>query len=775
MSQSTVEAIAKWQNNPGEQESLEVTFHGGEPLVPGAKFYRMALPTLREKISSRKVRYAMQSNLWLLTDELCDLFREFNVSLGTSLDGPEDINDAQRGKGYFQRTMVGIELARAHGLDVGCICTFTAQSLPHLNDIFDFFVREGLNFTIHAALPSIRYDMPHPWTLSPEQHGNLLVDMLDRYLANTHRVRISTFDSLCRSICAGQGGICTFGDCLGGYLAVGPNGSIYPCQRFAGIPRYRMANVHDCPSPEVMEATPVWRAFRAREEQIEEACSGCEALKFCRGGCPYNVLAASDGSFNGKLRDPHCEVYRRIFNVITDRAVQEVFSEENITEVVRQPDQDKGLLRRGKLLSIMRGGPHPYETTQHARRIVAAVVLAATGGPEEAARKFQALGLVTDAKGTRRAMQVMDQQLTARSSGLNNLYLHVTFTCPLRCQHCYANAGTPRQGAFSVEDTVRACREAAAMGFRHAVITGGEPLVHPNRDKLLDALAGLRQEVKPLLTVLRTSLARRVDHDLLWRIGHSTDEMVVSVDGDRETHDARRGIGSYDLIVGNLRALAAMGYDTDLSLAAVLPLEQANGAPGESVRHLAKELGIRRTRFRPLLPLGRAIESDLDILPETLWGHIHPREMVAYGFNPVASCGIGQNLYVEPDGAAYPCYAWHSEQWRLGWINQPGGLRALVQSNAFTNLGSHTVNTNRACRRCSLRYLCGGACRAWNRQAAQMQTDLDAPPADCSLLHRRSQSLLLSAMEHLQISKEQWMANELPLPNEVSKKVCADD
>jgi uncharacterized protein len=126
-----------------------------------------------------------------------------------------------------------------------------------------------------------------------------------------------------------------------------------------------------------------------------------------------------------------------------------------------------------------------------------------------------------------------------------------------------------------------------------------------------------------------------------------------------------------------------------------------------------------------LLPLGRAVDYELDIVPETLWGHIDPREMVDYGFSPVASCGIGQNLYVEPDGAAFPCYAWHGEGWRLGFINDKDGLVGVIRTPAFEDLRTHTVNSNHACRNCPLRYLCGGACRAWSRQPEEMQTDLE--------------------------------------------------
>jgi uncharacterized protein len=764
MRRETVKAVVRWQHILADGNSLEITFHGGEPLVPGAKFYRMALPILREGLAPRRVRFAMQSNLWLLTDELCEVFRAYGVSIGTSLDGPELITDAQRGQGYFRRTMAGIERARSNGISADCICTFSAQSAPYAEQIFDFFAHEGLNFTLHAALPSLRYPTANAWTLSPKAHGELLVKMLDRYLDNLGKVRINTLDTLCRSVSTGRGGICTFDDCLGGYLAVGPGGEIYPCQRFGGMSEYQLGNVHDSPSLETLSESFVWRTFQKRQEHIGKECGDCPHLGFCRGGCPYNALAANGEGFNQTLRDPHCSSYRRIFDYIVDRAMEEVFSEDNMDAVVSQADPEAGLLRRGKLLSIMRDGPHPYQVAQHARRILAAVALAATGSPLEAARRFQQLGLVTNASRTEAGMVALHRHLTTPATGLNNLYLHVTFACPLRCTHCYAQAGSGRSGSFSVADVVCACHQAAELGFRHAVITGGEPLVHPQRDGLLNALAELREGVKPLLTVLRTSLALPMDNALLQRISHSTDEVVVSVDGDRETHDTRRGAGTYDLTVGNLRALIEMGYDTGLSLATVLPLQLANGPPGDAVRALAQELGIRRTRFRPVLPLGRAVDSELDIVPETLWRHVDPRQVVAYGFSPVASCGMGKNLYVEPDGTAYPCYAWHGEDWLLGHINSDIGLSGVIGSPAFQGLSQHTVNTNRQCGICPLRYLCGGACRAWNRQPEQEQYDLDAPPADCSLLHKRARSLLVSALDHLGIAAEGWLAAGLPLP-----------
>lgn len=757
-----VAAAVDWQNGLGETEPLEIIFHGGEPLAAGAAFYRKALPLLKNGLDRRQVRFSVQSNLWLLDDEICDLFKEHRVSIGTSLDGPGPINDSQRGPGHFRRTMAGIDLARLHGLEVGCICTFTAQSAPESGQIFDFFVREKLNFTVHAAVPSLRSRADDPWPISPRDYGELLVGLLGRYLKNLHRIRIQTLDSLCRSVSSQKGGICTFNDCLGKYLCVGARGEIHPCQRFGGLPEFSMGNVLDADAQSSLSNSAVWRAFAEWETQADSECGDCPYLRICRGGCPYNRLAASQGRFSPSSRDPYCLAYRRIFDEIVERAAAEFFGEDNLRSLV---EREKPPLRsRGSLLSIMSDGPHPYEVTRHARRAVAAAILAETGSPKESAAKFHALGLTEQVRRTEEKLTEFHDLLIKPGEVLGNLYLHVTFACPLSCSHCYARAGPERAEHLPVPVTLKACREAARLGFRHVVITGGEPLAHPLRDSLLDGLAESRGGLKPSLVVMRTALAMKMDRDLLRRVGRSADQVVVSVDGDRETHDQRRGRGSYDLAVSNLRALVEASDGAELSIAAVLPQRLIDGPPGESVRGLAAELGIRRVRFRPVLPIGRAEALGPETAPESLWGHVRPDEILAHGFNPVMTCGIGHNLYVEPDGSAFPCYAWHGPRWKIGISGLSSGLSELTDSDAFRGLRRYNVNSNRRCKSCTLRYLCGGACRSWNRQSTLEQVDLDAPPADCTALHRRARSLLRCALDQLEITAREWTAAGLSLP-----------
>jgi uncharacterized protein len=753
MRRETVEAVLNWQNTLDNGDLLEITFHGGEPLVPGAPFYHMALPLLRQGLAPRQVRFAIQSNLWLLNEELCDIFCEFGVSLGTSLDGPESINDAQRGQGYFERTMAGVERARTHGMEVGCICTFTQRSAARAEEVFDFFAHERIGFSIHAALPSLVHSN-NGWTLSPDAHGQLLVDMLERYLANLDKVRISTLDAMCRSISTGHGGVCTFGDCLGEYLAVDPQGWIYACQRFAGMPEYRLGNVHDCPSLEMLNEAPAWQMFQDRQERIEEECGSCPHLDYCRGGCPYNVLTSNDNNYDHTLRDPHCPAYKRMFEHITDRALEEVFSEENMASVVEAGPSKYGLMQKGHLLQLMRGGPYPHKVARQARELVAAVALAMSETPAEALHKLNCAGLITHPERALGSLKALRDRLDTQSQkGLVNAYLHITYACNLTCTHCYAKAGQGASPAMAVEDIARLVQDAAQAGFRKAVITGGEPMVHPQRDVLLDALATLRDEVKPLQPVLRTNLTYSLTQELIQRLAHSTDQVVVSIDGDETSHDARRGAGTYARTVANLRVLLAANPTTEVCITAVLTAEQMGGSEGDSVRALGEELGVR-VRNKSVLPLGRG--ADLGLTPEFYSSLEDGAEAVAYGTHISSTCGLGMNLYIGPGGECYPCYALMGKRHQLGNAFAEGLGKVLERNNAYRQV---TVDSNLKCHMCALRYVCGGFCRAWS-----VDDDPDSPAIDCTTLHTRAIRQLNNALEVLITPPDRWISAGLPLP-----------
>ncbi len=42
----------------------------------------------------------MQTNLWRMTPEIAEVLAEYRIPIGSSIDGPEEITDSQRGAGY---------------------------------------------------------------------------------------------------------------------------------------------------------------------------------------------------------------------------------------------------------------------------------------------------------------------------------------------------------------------------------------------------------------------------------------------------------------------------------------------------------------------------------------------------------------------------------------------------------------------------------------------------------------------------------------------------
>jgi uncharacterized protein len=79
------------------------------------------------------------------------------------------------------------------------------------------------------------------------------------------------------------------------YVAVSPEGDLYPCHRFVGNPAFRMGNLRDAAFE-----NPFYEAFNRAHIQNTPACRDCWAKFYCGGGCHANALLA-----NGNILKPY--------------------------------------------------------------------------------------------------------------------------------------------------------------------------------------------------------------------------------------------------------------------------------------------------------------------------------------------------------------------------------------------------------------------------------------------------------------------------------------
>ena len=72
-------------------------------------------------------------------------------------------------------------------------------------------------------------------------------------------------------------------------LAVAPDGSLYPCYKFAGYKKYIMGNVNDGTFN-----TDISTRFIENRSGGKSTCKNCWARNICGGGCPYLSEISND-------------------------------------------------------------------------------------------------------------------------------------------------------------------------------------------------------------------------------------------------------------------------------------------------------------------------------------------------------------------------------------------------------------------------------------------------------------------------------------------------
>lgn len=324
----------------GERPYIKVTFHGGEPLLMGADLLRTLLENLfgADITSKEKLSFSMQSNLWNLNQDYCDIIKEYKIGLGTSLDGPEHVTDAQRGAGYFKKTMKGVALLRKNEIPVECICTFTRKSAPHVEDIYEFFAGEKINFTFFAVQPALDTENDARWCLSGKEQCDLVEKLLKLYLSKPGRIRVNALNALCGIFITRKAGGFIQANCLERQYVVGPDGSIYHCPMAAGNEKVVLANVSSVPSIEELHQTPVWFNLQKWLDGVQEECSGCSYVDICKGGCSNNACIGNGGNFSEIKKDVNCDAYKRTLDHVLGLYTQAMqLTEDDLARADQDP------------------------------------------------------------------------------------------------------------------------------------------------------------------------------------------------------------------------------------------------------------------------------------------------------------------------------------------------------------------------------------------------------------------------------------------------------
>jgi uncharacterized protein len=299
--------------NSGPRRNIEIDLFGGEPLM-NFETIREIVDYARnqEKIHNKVIRFTMTTNATLLNDEIMEYIDKHMGNIVLSIDGRKEVNDSVRvradGSGSYERILPKIKTMvdrRDKSKQYYVRGTFTRantdfyEDVKHLADLgFKEVSVEPVVLPDEHELSLRREDLPVIF----EQYDKLYEDLLNRH-ENGDAFKFYHFNIDL------QGGPCVYkriSGCGAGheYVAVTPDGDIYPCHQFVGNESFKMGNVFEGVIDMNLSDT-----FKKAHIYNKPKCKDCWARFYCSGGCQANNF-----NFNGDMNIPYdigCEMQKK--------------------------------------------------------------------------------------------------------------------------------------------------------------------------------------------------------------------------------------------------------------------------------------------------------------------------------------------------------------------------------------------------------------------------------------------------------------------------------
>lgn len=287
----------------GDRKNIEVDFFGGEPLMNFDVVKQIVeYARKKEKEKNKNFRFTITTNGVLLDDKKIEYINKEMSNVVLSLDGRKQINDQIRKTVNYEGTYDIIvpkfkKLVATRGdKDYYIRGTFTNFNTDFTEDI-KAYLDEGF---LQLSLEPVVTDENEAYAIR-EEHLDKICDeyerlakfILDEKLKGSKMNFFHFMIDLKQGPCVikrlkGCG-------CGNEYIAVTPDGDIYPCHQFVGKEEFKMGNVHTMEIDENIR-----NSFACESIYTKDGCDSCFAKYYCSGGCNANNYI-----YNGSILKPN--------------------------------------------------------------------------------------------------------------------------------------------------------------------------------------------------------------------------------------------------------------------------------------------------------------------------------------------------------------------------------------------------------------------------------------------------------------------------------------
>ncbi|MFF1304381.1 FxsB family cyclophane-forming radical SAM/SPASM peptide maturase [Streptomyces sp. NPDC058307] len=313
-------------------DTVHVVLHGGEPLLAGRDRLRLAAQSLSTALSGVcALDLRIHTNGVTLDEEFCELFAEFDIKVGVSLDGDRAANDLHRryrnGRSSHTPVLRAIDLLnrpRYRHLFAGLLCTIDLRNDPVT--VYDALA-ELAPPRIDFLLPHATWDEPPPRpddSASDTPYGDWLLRVHDRWTATGRPMGVRVLDSVLRTLRGASSLTESLGLAPVELAVIETDGALEQADSlktaYDGAPGTGMdvrAN-----SLDEMAVHPGIVARQLGLDGLCETCRGCPVVRSCGGGLYAHRYRSGSGAGGFMNPSVYCADLKQLITGIRDREEQ---------------------------------------------------------------------------------------------------------------------------------------------------------------------------------------------------------------------------------------------------------------------------------------------------------------------------------------------------------------------------------------------------------------------------------------------------------------------
>ncbi|MDP1695312.1 MAG: radical SAM protein [archaeon] len=301
---------------------------------------------------------------------------------------------------------------------------------------------------------------------------------------------------------------------------------------------------------------------------------------------------------------------------------------------------------------------------------------------------------------------IKDILLKERRGIRETIDIQITGKCNLKCAHCYI--GEKEYKDIPFEDLKRLFDSAKELGVFNVVLTGGEPTMHNDFDKIVDYLNENRFRI--ILVTNGTFIDKKLE-----KLKGKIYDLVISLDGFKKDYEKIRGC-DYNKTIDNLYKVKNSGINFRIN--AILHKNLIKYYKKFS-KFIKTEFGCP-IMFIPVGSLGFANDNQWVVGDYSKVGKI----IKSVGcFQDKTNCKFYyKQMAIDYKGFIYPCQFFREiDSYKLGNIFEDD-LKEI--SKKIDGLKIIPETNGSACKGCKFKKKCGAGCRG---RAQAYNYDPDTP------------------------------------------------